>query len=65
VSWGESPIESVYLNGNPLELVFEGNRFFYVAAPLNVQNAISIHLDRSRTQYSKRVLAAHVFGIDI
>lgn len=64
-SWGESPIEVVYLNGNELELVHERNRFFYVAAPLSVQNSINITFDRARSQYSKRILAAQVFGVDL
>lgn len=67
VSWGESPIERISLNGEPMELAFEENRFFYIASPLYpaAQNNLSVVLDRSRTQYSKLILAAQVFGIEI
>ena len=63
--WGELPIECVHINGNQVELLHENNQFFYLAAPLNPQNIINITLDRGKTQYSKKILAAQVFAVEL
>jgi hypothetical protein len=65
ISWGECPVESVFVNGNRLEYLQQGNRFFFPLLPFHQQlNTVNVMVDVSRAKYSKRILAAQVFGID-
>lgn len=61
VSWGESPIEAVLMNGNRLECLQKGNKFFFPLFPNQHQlNSINVMVDVSRAKYSRRIIAAQV-----